>query len=290
MLFNVASHWYIEQVLVVLAAVLALIVCLAALSASRDPVNRARVERFARLHALPITVSNGNQAIRYLAVTRRWRTAGLIGGLVVSGGWTLPDGRVGGDSLAMFSGWFVGALVAEVRVARVPFGPRRAASLMPRSPAAYLSRAARALLPAATALSLAVGAATAIAALTGHEVHRVAALAWLVVTLTTAAAVHAMRRYILHRPQPVAPPDVTAADDAIRSRSLHVLSGAGAALVAYCVLGQVDALRPVLDGSAWPLPVLVLLAGVVGPLAGVAVAISRWPVNRRVAVPARRTS
>ena len=46
--------------------------------------------------------------------------------------------------------------------------------------------------------------------------HRVA-----VVALVT----HVVSRYVLDRPQPVRSPDVAAADDAVRSRSLHALGG-----------------------------------------------------------------
>ena len=52
-------------------------------------VSRRRVERFARLHSLPVTAANGNQIILYRATTRRWRALGLATGLLIQVGKTV---------------------------------------------------------------------------------------------------------------------------------------------------------------------------------------------------------
>jgi hypothetical protein len=68
-----------------------------------------------------------------------------------------------------------------------------------------------------------------------------------------ALGVRAVQNGILRRAQPLAEPDVIAADDAIRSRSLHVLAGGGGALVILCVTAQFGAahvigeVHPMLD-------------------------------------------
>jgi hypothetical protein len=181
------------------------------------PVARVRVERFARRQRLTVTPENGNQVIRYLATTRRWRAAGLTAGLVLWIGLDVPT-MVRIDFVILFAGWFAGALVAEARVAHLGVGPRRAASLQRRLPSSYLPRLDWALVPAAAGVAVAVGAGTAVLAAVGAARPSWTAWLWLVVALGVAVAV--------------------------RSRSLHVLAGGGAALVALCVLAQLGAMAP----------------------------------------------
>jgi hypothetical protein len=47
----------------------------------------------------------------------------------------------------IFVGWFIGALIAEARVAHVAHGRVRAASLQPRRPQQYVSATTWALVP-----------------------------------------------------------------------------------------------------------------------------------------------
>src|SRR5688572_32767433 len=99
------------------------------------PVSRERLERFARRQFLVVTVDNGNQVIRYLATTRRWRTAGFTAGALASV-WSEPTSHavlpVG--AFVIFVGWLLGAVIAEARVARLAHQPVRSASLRPRRP------------------------------------------------------------------------------------------------------------------------------------------------------------
>jgi hypothetical protein len=149
---------YIEQVTrigILLLLVLALVVVGAVwlvTAVERGPVTRGRLTAFARRHGLVVTAGNGSLVIRYLATTRRWRATGLLAGLT------------------LFAGWFVGALVAEFRLAASPSGPRRAAWISPRVPGSYLPRGAWALVPIAAGISLVVGAVTLLAVLRGHRV------------------------------------------------------------------------------------------------------------------------
>jgi hypothetical protein len=266
--------------LLVLALAVAIVGCIwLARSINGAPVTRPRLERFARRHQLVITATNGNQVIRYLATTRRWRATGLAAGVLASIAGSVAHGVFQVYFLVLFAGWFAGALVAEVRLAPAPFGPRRAASLVPRQPGAYLPRTAWTLLPAAGAISLAVGAASAIGALAGRPVGLGAAPLFAVAMLVFVV-VRVVQHRVLHRPQPVAEPDVLAADDAIRSRSLHVLAGGGTTLVLYCVLGQLAALSPALPETATGVIEVVTFLGIFAvPLLGWAVAVSPWPVR-----------
>jgi hypothetical protein len=257
-----------------------------AVAAGSGPVDRSRVERFTERQRLTITPSNGTAVIRYLATTRRWRAAGMAGGFLISLAWTLPD-RLGVDFLGLFAGWFVGALVAEARIARMPFGPNRAASLVPRVPADYLPRAAWALPPVAAAVSVAVAAVTAVLARWHPAVGTWPGVLWGAAAVGLAVAVRAIQRHVLRRPQPVGPPDVVAADDAIRSRSLHVLAGGGTTLVLYCIMGQVATLvagrQPPGTGDVGVgLLVYAAFSGYIAvPVLGWAVATSPWSVTRR---------
>jgi len=180
-------------------------------------VSRGQVARFARRQHLEVTPANGQQVIRYLAHTRRWRAAGVIAGVISSIAAGLPDGHVSVNFIALFAGWFIGALAAEVRMARGPVGARRVASLLPAS--------------------LAVAVAVAAASIpSGHAVRQVVTLA---LALATTVVTMIIRNRVVSRGQRYLPPDQLAADEAIRSRSLHVLCGGGAALVLMCVANQI---------------------------------------------------
>ncbi len=211
------------------------------------PVSRERVERFARRQRLVITQDNGNQVIRYLATTRRWRVAGFVAGFVLST-MTTPEGEILRiDFVTLFVGWFLGALVAEIRVAHLAHGPVRAASLQPRRPARYVSPVAWVLVPAAAIVASGVAVSTGVAAFSGVADPDWTAWAWFSAAVAVAVAVRAIQLTVLRRAQPHAEPDVTAADDAIRSRALHVLAGGGAALVLFLVLRQLSAVHLLSD-------------------------------------------
>jgi hypothetical protein len=157
--------------------------------------------------------------------------------------WSLQHNGVTLNALSMFAGWFAGALVAEVSQARVPSGPRRVAALQPRLPREYVSRFSWALVPVTAGLSVAVAIGTGIEAWRGRMSPDWTAGLWLGLALVVAVLVRLTQRHVLNRSQPLDEPDVLAADDAIRSRSLHVLCGGGAALILYCCSGQLAALR-----------------------------------------------
>jgi hypothetical protein len=255
-------------VLVVLCAIPLVI----AAAVVNEPVSRKRVERFARRHELVITPTNGRQVIAYLATTRRWRATGLACGVCGWLGWTLPHRVIGVNGVLLFAGWFAGALAAELRIAGIA-GRAPAAVLAPRTADRYLSRVARSALPASTILCAVLAA---VAVLGGTAWVRATLL--LAGALVVAALVRLARRHVLTRAQPLAPPDELAADNAIRSGSLHALAGSGTALVLYAALGET-----VLVGAAYPdATPLVVGAQLVGmfavPWLGWRLATTRWPV------------
>jgi hypothetical protein len=253
------------------------------------PVSRARVERFARRQQLLITPDNGDRVIRYLAVTRRWRVAGIVGAVALGVIWITvssigrrPD-QFGGEVnlLQLFAGWFVGALIAEARLHRTPVDQRRHASLQPRDVSMYVPAMSRLAVPVALAVSLAIGVLTLVLAALGRAPDGRLALIAQAAALAVAGLVAAVGRHILTRPQPLLAPDQLAADDAIRSRSLHVLAGAGTALVLYAVISQLTAVA-----SALPSALAEVVAGAAlvlvfaAPLLGWWIATRPWTVRR----------
>lgn len=253
-------------------------------------VSRRRLERFAQRQRLTVTPDNGGPIIGYLTTTRRWRTAGVLAGWVVAEA-TAPLRRgeisTGTDWIMIAVGWFLGAVIAEVRVEHLRHGRIRAASLRPRPPGRYVRPLAWALVPAAAVLALTVAAATAAAGTLGWaRPDGVWAAIWVVAALMVAVAVRAIQYAVLRRPQPRAAPDLLAADDAIRARSLHVLSCAGAALVFVMVLNQVGSIHPVGIGDSTVLSIRIFGLLAVG-LAGWLVATSMWPPPRSATGPDR---
>ena len=209
---------------------LPLVALLMLLSLPFQEVTHARVVKLARRQSLPITVANGPIVIGYLATTRRWRGTGVlltvVGGLLHS---QLTHSTSDGGGAALFTGWFVGAVIAEWRVSVHTSGAgRRQASLVPRRLSDYLPGHARFSVLIAFALLILVEFAGLLS-----DPGRAELIGWLALTLVTAAVIMAVGHHILSRPQPVAASDVLAADEAIRSRSLHVLAGAALAITGY---------------------------------------------------------
>lgn len=247
----------------------------------RGPVSRQRLDRFARRQQLTVTADNGNQVIRYLATTRRWRVAGFMGGIAASQ-IGAPDGTiVNFNFVTIFAGWFLGALVAEVRVDHLAHGRIRTASLRPRRPEQYVRPFTWALVPATAVIALVTGAITAVADRAGWaEPNWAWAGLWLGLAVAVAVTVRLIQLAVLRRAQPVAAPDVIEADDAIRSRSLHVLSGGGAALVLFLTLNLLASLHPTAVGAQRVVAALVLV-GVF------AVALLGWRVATSMRLPGR---
>lgn len=267
-----------QIVLLVLAGLVVAGLLLMVLELVIGPVSRRRLERFARRQRLSMTVDNGHQVIRYLATTRRWRVAGFLGGLVAAQPFTAEGTIVEFNFIAMFAGWFLGALIAEIRVEHLAHGPIRVASLQPRRPDRYVRRFAWALVPVAAVVAVTTGAGTVAAGRLGWaDPNWAHAGTWLALAIATAVTVRLIQRAVLRRAQPAAAPDVIAADDAIRSRSLHVLSGGGAALVLFMTLNLLSAVHPRGAGAQAAIAAIVVI-GVFGvALLGWLVATSMWP-------------
>jgi hypothetical protein len=237
-------------------------------------VTRSRVTSFAYRQSLPITVANGPIVIRYLATTRRWRGCGLL--LTVAGGvleaW-IRQGNLRIGTVALFVGWFVGAVIAEWRVSVLSTETsRRTALLAPRRMSSYLAGYVR--WPIGILFLILISSEVLALLLTSH---RGALLGWFVVTVSAGGVTAAVARHVLTRAQPRAASYVLASDESIRSRSLHVLAGSMLAIVGY--LGAAIVALTIDDAAVRG--ALSVVLGIAFPIAGVLVArkISMLPAR-----------
>jgi hypothetical protein len=213
---------------ILLVTAVVLIAWLALLSAAF--LTRPEVAGWARAHALVLTEQNEPMVSWY------WRTAGLLRTLGVLAGlvlpyllivvFGLPDLSYAGWQF-VFVGYLLGALYAEVALVRPAQGR---AFLVPRTLGDYLP--ARLLLAQrALGIVLVVGATAAFVVVDG--VAYGPGRPWLMVPAVTGVALLALellQRWVVRRPQPMWSPSLVAADDAIRSQSVHSIAGSGIAL------------------------------------------------------------
>ena len=164
-----------------------------------------------------------------------------------------------------YIGYLAGAVVAEATLVRRIDPDRRAASLVPRELADYLSPR---LLLAQRALGAAVVAGVLLLGVVPFD-ESTTQPGWLGL-LTGAALVaaftlglEALERWLVRRPQPFTDPSLVAADDAVRAESLRSVAGSGLALLLVTLSGIFAALAAsewdVLRATMW-LPALVALA------------------------------
>jgi hypothetical protein len=210
------------------------------------------VERWARDHDVELTEQTRPLVTRYLRNARICRTWGGVAGAV------LPSvveyvfaGRVqvlgfGTDGTSaplafgsIFVGHLLGALYAEVSLARPAGGVRRAASLARRDLDRYLPGrvilAHRALTAAGGVGVLALGLVPYPADVSDPSLRGLAIGA--IVVLGFGAGLELIERWVVRRAQPYTGPDLVAADDAIRAQSVRSVAGAGIALLSLLCCG-----------------------------------------------------
>lgn len=194
-----------------------------------------QVEAFSVAHGLILTPANESLIAAYLDRSWRWRLTGAVLGAVIPFGTRVPG-------LEMLGGYLVGALAAELTESRLRRGAQPTATLAPRSLADYLSpgilRALRATAVVAVALVPVYLVIPRRVSVTEHP----QLLVGSALAMIAAAAVETALRLIVNRPQPAADPDLLAADDAIRSASIHACAGAGLAIMLLLVAIELWAL------------------------------------------------
>jgi hypothetical protein len=249
------------------------------------PVQRAELEAFAGASGLDVTVANGPRVLEAIARTRLWRMVGLlVAGSASAAAVVVRAVRTGvlhvGVEIVLWLliGYFVGAVLGELLTAwSAPAPGPRSASLRRREASEYVGSWA-------VRWPRLLGAVGLVAALAAPALGD---RSWWLPAAGVGAAVVCgvtvlVTRFVLERPQQPAEEDLLAADDAIRSRSLHALAATAIGielwLAALAVIGLALTLLGRLGADAEqgvpPLLAVVLV---------LAVPVSAVVVSRRLA-------
>lgn len=248
------------------------------------PVQRGELEAFAAASGLHVTVANGPRVLEAIARTRLWRKVGLlVAGAASAAGIAVRAVQTGElhvgvvVALWLLLGYLAGAVLAELLTARSASaaGPR-SASLRRREITDYVGDWAVRWPRLLAVVGLVAGLAAP--ALRNRSwwvpAAGVGAAAVWVVTLLVA-------RYVLERPQQPAAEELLAADDAIRSRSLHALAGTAVGIELWLAALAVIGLLLTALGSAGTQAVPPLLALILVLAVPVAAVVSSRRLARR---------
>lgn len=223
--------------LVLLGPLLVVLIVLGAVLVAGRGDRTDRVADWAASRGLELTAENQPMVAWYLRNARSLRTLGAMGGVVLpplfAAALGLDVGEVPVSWVWVFAGYLVGSLYAEARLVRPPTASR-SASLVTRRLGDYLP-AGRLRLQRALGVSgivLAVLAAT-VPGPGGPFTSQppvAPAVAAALAAAPLAALLEALQRWVVRRPQPLNRSDLVAADDAIRSQSVHSVLGSGLAV------------------------------------------------------------
>ncbi len=285
---------------VLVGTAILLVVALVSLLAAYGKVDEGVMGEWAERHGLALDGANRPLVEWYLRTARTLRTWGALAGLVLpplvelawSGqprflGMASDGGGQPGDVIYVFLGYLVGALYAEISLVR-PLDPSRprVASVVPRDLGDYLPGR---LIWAQRAAGAAVAAGTLLLPLVDFppEVQRpswAGVVAWATVVAGFTFGLERIQVWLVRRPQPYTDHSLVAADDAIRSQSVHSLAGSGLAVL----LLQLGFLLGTFAGTGGPVQAWVL-----GPLAAAALVLAlaacqwgshrAWRVRRHIA-------
>ncbi|HRW36965.1 MAG: hypothetical protein KDB04_04155 [Acidimicrobiales bacterium] len=247
--------------------------------ATRRVDDPATIERWARHRGVAITEHNRWLVRWYVPLAGTLRVVGAVSGAVVG---SLADRALGmstsvgaGFWMWVVVGWVSGGWWAAEQVARwLPSGG--GALLVPRATADYAPGAAR-WGPAVGAVAV---AAVTVAGALVTQPSGWTAIAGIVAVVAPLAERRAARRTIDRR-QPAVHPDLLAADDAIRSTTVHLLGAgttAGLLLAAAALWSTTIADHHQLPFGLRGWPTIVLLLG--GYVAGRYLANRPWRVRR----------
>ena len=244
------------------------------------PENRPVVARYLRrARLLPVCCAIAGVLLPTL-VELLWH-----GELVILGFHSDGSGAPYAGPFEVYIGYLLGALCAEVSLARPRDPARRSASLVPRELEAYLPRR---LLVAQRALGVAVVLGVIVTGLVPYpspasDPDWSALLPGAAFFGAFAVGLEALERWIVRRPQPFTSPSLVAADDAIRAQSVHALAGSGLALLLVALSGVFAVLTVSdLDVLTWTMWLPALAAFVLSILACRDIGQQPWPVRRRV--------
>jgi hypothetical protein len=213
----------------------------------------------------------------------------LHGELVILGFHSDGSGAPYAGPFELYIGYLLGALCAEVSMARPRDPGRRSASLVPRELDGYLPRR---LLLAQRGLGVAVVLGVIVTGLLPYP-SPASEPDWSALASGAAffgaftVGLEVLERWIVRRAQPFTSLSLVAADDAIRAQSVHALAGSGLALLLVALSGVFAVLTAsdvdVLSATMW-LPAVA--AFVLSILACRDIGQQPWRVPRRVDRPA----
>ena len=217
-----------------------IVVVLVALFRAYGEVDDRFVEGWAQAHALRLTGENRLMVRWYLRNARVLRTWGVLAGLFLPSLIAVALGlghssQVPQNPAWIFVGYLVGALYAELSLVRPVDPQRRSASLVPRELGDYLPgrllRAQRAMGVVILAAGVAVWLVPFGEKTSFVQVDRLTCLLVALGAVAFAGGLERLQSWLVQRPQPFASPSLVAADDAIRSQSVHSLAGSGLAVL-----------------------------------------------------------
>jgi hypothetical protein len=214
-------------------------------------------ERWAEAHGVAVVDANRDFIQRYVSEGHRLRLVCGIGGAIA----IAALGRGLGISVPV-SGWvwlmggYLGGVVwSEAWLTRLPAGTTRTASLAPRRVRDYLAGRLRVAQIAVPLAALVVGAVALVfhGEMPADPVYPKLALVpgttlrWTAARIGIGAValslgVAWLQRHIVTKPQPTDDPALTAADDAVRASSVHLLSGTATGIVLVAIGSQLAVL------------------------------------------------
>lgn len=194
------------------------------------------LQEWAEAHGLEITAENRPMVRWYLRNARVLRTLGALAGLFLPVLVAVALGLPADAHLVwVFVGYLLGALYAELSLVRPLPSGKRAASLVPRALTDYLPRELRFTQRALGGIVTAGFVALAAVPFDPPGSLQVRPDLWALAVgsasgLGLAVGLERLQTWIVRRPQPFTDPTLVAADDSIRSQSVHSLSGSGIAI------------------------------------------------------------
>jgi hypothetical protein len=262
-------------------------------------MSEEKLVHWAHARGVELTPETRPVVARYLRRARVLRICGALAGVLLP---TLVEliwhGRLvilgferNGSSapyagpMEAYIGYLLGALAAEVSLARPRDPARRKASLSPRELDGYLPRR---LLLAQRALAVLVVLGIVVIGLVPYS-SSASDPDWSALAAGAAffggfaVVLELVERWIVRRPQPFTSPPLVAADDAIRAQSVHTLAGAGLALLLLALSGVFAVLTASgVDALTWTMWLPALAAFVLSIRACLDIGQQPWHVRRRI--------
>jgi hypothetical protein len=216
-------------------------------------MSEEQLVHWADARGFDLTPENRPVVARYLRRARLLPTLGALAGvllptlvqmvlhgeLVVLGFHSDGSGAPYAGPFEIYIGYLLGALCAEVSLARPRDPARRSASLVPRDLDGYLPRR---LLLAQRTLGVAIVLGVIVTGLVPYP-SPASDPDWSALAIGAAffgafaVGLEALERWIVRRPQPFTSASLVAADDAIRAQSVHAVAGSGLALLLVALSG-----------------------------------------------------